>query len=118
SFVVQSGKSRLIELDRPVRRVSVGEPEVADIILVSPTSILVNGRKPGDTSLILWDQHGVTEVHTISVEEASERQVLLEVTVAELNRTAIEDHAVDFRVLRDDLGLVFLPGQIAPFTGL
>ncbi len=117
SFVVQSGKSRLIELDRPVRRVSVGEPEVADIILVSPTSILVNGRKPGDTSLILWDQHGVSEVHTISVEEQSERQVVLEVTIAELNRTAMEQHGVDYRVLRSDLGLFFLPAQIAPFTG-
>jgi len=117
SFVVQSGKSRLIELDRPVRRVSVGEPEVADIILVSPTSILVNGRRPGDTSLILWDQKGVSEVHTISVEEQSERQVVLEVTVAELNRTAMEQHGVDYRVLRSDLGLVFLPAQIAPLIG-
>ena len=117
SFVVQSGKSRLIELDRPVRRVSVGEPEVADIILVSPTSILVNGRRPGDTSLILWDQHGVSEVHTISVEEQSERQVLLEVTVAELNRTAMEEHGVDYRVMRSDLGLAFLPAGIAPLTG-
>jgi pilus assembly protein CpaC len=116
SFVVQSGKSRLIELDRPVRRVSVGEPEVADIILVSPTSILVNGRRSGDTSLILWDQKGVSEVHTISVEEQSERQVILEVTVAELNRTAMEQHGVDYRVLRSDLGLVFLPAQIAPLV--
>src|ERR1051325_5964019 len=63
AFVVQSGKSRLVELDRPVRRVSVGDPEVAEIILVSPRDILINGRRPGDTSLILWDQQGVSEVH-------------------------------------------------------
>jgi pilus assembly protein CpaC len=117
AFVVQSGKSRLVELDRPVRRVSVGNPEVADIILVSPTDILINGRKAGDTSLIFWDQHGVSEVHTITVEETSERQVLLEVTVAELNRTAMEQHGVDYRVLRSDLGLVFQPAKIAPLFG-
>src|SRR6266404_5985893 len=103
AFVVQAGKSRLVELDRPVRRVSVGNPEVADIILVSPKDILINGRHAGDTSLIFWDQHGVSEVHTITVEEFSERQVLLEVTIAELNRTAMEAHGVDYRVLRSDL---------------
>jgi pilus assembly protein CpaC len=117
AFVVQAGKSRLVELDRPVRRVSVGNPEVADIILVSPTDVLINGRKAGDTSLIFWDQHGVSEVHTITIEEFSERQVLLEVTVAELNRTAMEAHGVDFRVLRSDLGLVFSPAKVAPLLG-
>ncbi len=118
SFVVQVGKSRLIEFARPVRRVSVGNPAVADIVLVSPTSILVNGLGKGDTSLILWDGNGVSEVHTISVEESSDRQVLLEITVAELNRTAMEQHGVDWRVLRTDLGLVFQPAQIAPLSGL
>jgi len=117
AFIVQTGKSRLIRLDRPVRRVSVGNPEVADIILVSPTEVLVNGRKPGDTSLILWDQHGVSELHTITVEETSERQVLLEITVAELNRTAMEEHGVDYRVLRSDLGLAFQPAKVAPLFG-
>lgn len=118
SFVVQVGKSRLIDFERPVRRVSVGNPQVADIVLVSPTSILVNGLSKGDTSLILWDSNGVSEVHTVSVEENSDRQVLLEITVAELNRTAMEEHGVDFRVLRTNLGLVLQPAKVAPLTGL
>ncbi len=118
SFVVQVGKSKLIDFERPVRRVSMGNPQVADIVLVSPTSILVNGLSKGDTSLILWDANGVSEVHTISVEESSDRQVLLEITVAELNRTAMEEHGVDFRVLRTNLGLVLQPAKIAPLTGL
>ena len=118
SFVVQVGKSRLIDFERPVRRVSVGNPQVADIVLVSPTSILVNGLSKGDTSLILWDARGVSEVHTVSVEENSDRQVLLEITIAELNRTAMEEHGVDYRVLRDNLGLVLQPAKVAPLTGL
>jgi Flp pilus assembly secretin CpaC len=44
--------------------------------------------------------------------------VLLEITVAELNRTAMEEHGVDWRVLRTDLGLVFQPAKVAPLTGL
>ncbi len=116
AFIVQSGKSRLVKLDRPVRRVSVGDPAVADIILVSPKEILINGQKPGDTSVIFWDQHGVSEVHTISVQETSDRQVLLEITVAELNRTAMEQHGVDYRVLRTDFGMVFQPAKIAPLV--
>src|SRR6185436_15583941 len=117
SFVVQVGKSKLIDFARPVRRVSVGNPAVADIVLVSPKSILVNGLGKGDTSLILWDANGVSEVHTISVEESSDRQVLLEITVAELNRTAMEEHGVDWRVLRTDLGLVFQPAKVVPLSG-
>jgi pilus assembly protein CpaC len=116
--VLQIGKSRLVELGRPVTRVSVGDPEVAELVLVSPTEVLINGRKTGDTSLILWDQRGVPEIHTLTIAEASDRQVLLEVTVAELNRTAMEEHGVDYRVLRTDLGLVFQPAKIAPLTGL
>ena len=117
TLVLQIGKSRLVQLDRPVTRVSVGDPEVAELVLVSPEEVLINGRKPGDTSLILWDQRGVPEVHTLTISEASDRQVLLEVTVAELNRTALEEHGVDYRVLRTDLGLVFQPGKVAPLFG-
>jgi pilus assembly protein CpaC len=118
TLILQIGKSRLVELDRPVTRVSVGDPEIAELVLVSPTEVLINGRKSGDTSLILWDQRGVPEVHTLTIGESSDRQVLLEVTVAELNRTAMEEHGVDYRVLRTDLGLIFQPGKIAPVTGL
>jgi pilus assembly protein CpaC len=118
SYVVQAGKSRLIEFERPVRRVSLGNPEIADIVLVTPQSLLLNGLRAGDTSLILWDADGVSQVHTISVEESSDRQVLLEITIAELNRTAMEEHGVDFRVLRTDLGLILQPAKVAPLTGL
>ncbi len=117
TIVIQAGKSRLLQLDGPVTRVSVGDPEIAELVLVSPTEVLVNGRKLGDTSLILWDRRGVSEVHTLSIQESSDRQVVLEITIAELNRTAMEEHGVDYRVLRNDLGLVFQPGKIAPLTG-
>jgi pilus assembly protein CpaC len=117
TIVIQAGKSRLVQLGRPMTRVSVGDPEVAELVLVSPTEVLVNGRKVGDTSLILWDQRGVSEVHTLSIQESSDRQVVVDITIAELNRTAMEEHGVDYRVLRTDLGLVFQPGKIAPLTG-
>jgi Flp pilus assembly secretin CpaC len=117
NMTVQMSKSLLVRLARPARRVSVGDPEIAEIVLVSPSEVLVNGRKPGQTSLIFWDQAGVPEIHNLAVVEHADRQVLLEVTVAELNRTAMERHGVDYRVLRNDLGLVFNPAKIAPLLG-
>src|SRR5262249_46449652 len=41
---LRSGKSRVIPLRRPVRRVSVGNPEIAGVVVLSPNTILINGK--------------------------------------------------------------------------
>ncbi len=52
---VPLGKGTIINLEKESKRVSVSDPEVADLVLISPTEILVNGKKIGSTSLIVWD---------------------------------------------------------------
>lgn len=53
------GKSQLINILKPVNRVSVGNPEVADVVVTSPKQIHVNAKAPGVTSMILWGRDGV-----------------------------------------------------------
>ena len=48
------GKSQLLKFDEPVTRVSITEPQYADIVLLSPQELLLNGKKSGRTSLIFW----------------------------------------------------------------
>jgi pilus assembly protein CpaC len=52
------GKSLLINTSERVRRVSVTDPNVADIEPVTPTQILVHGRSAGEVSLLIWDELG------------------------------------------------------------
>ncbi len=50
-----TGKGELITFDGDVTRVVVSEPKVADAIVVSPHEVMINGRAPGTTTLIVWE---------------------------------------------------------------
>jgi len=41
---IRTGKSRVLRFRRPVRRVSVGDPEIAGIVVVGPRSVLINAK--------------------------------------------------------------------------
>jgi len=131
---IQVGKSKVLRLQQRATRVSIGDPEIAGIVVVGPQTIIVNGKvlperdedqnggqtgvqvstgiylgrtltpEPRfmETTLVLWGEDGV-DVHPLIVADFDDRQVLLEVTVAEVNRTAMEDHGIDWRVAQDKL---------------
>ena len=42
---IPSGKSRVLHLDSPVRRVSLGNPDLAGIVVLGPTTIMVNAKE-------------------------------------------------------------------------
>lgn len=48
------GKTQLIKFDEPVKRISITDPSCADLVLLSPKELLLNGKKPGRTSLLFW----------------------------------------------------------------
>lgn len=53
---VMVGKSLLINTSERLKRVSVTDPAVADIDVVTPTQVLVHGRSAGEVSLLIWDE--------------------------------------------------------------
>jgi pilus assembly protein CpaC len=53
---VMVGKSLLINTTERLRRVSVTDPTVASVQPITPTQILVNGKSPGEVSLLIWDE--------------------------------------------------------------
>jgi pilus assembly protein CpaC len=63
---IKSGHSRLVDLPAPVKRVSVGKSEIADVVVINPRQLYVNGIKVGSTNISLWDSDerlmGVFEV--------------------------------------------------------
>jgi pilus assembly protein CpaC len=48
--------------------VSLADPEIAEAIVVSPTQVLVNGKKPGGVSLLLWDETNQSQAFEVSVD--------------------------------------------------
>lgn len=48
------GKTQLIKFDEPVKRISITDPSCADLVLLSPKELLLNGKKAGRTSLLFW----------------------------------------------------------------
>src|SRR6201997_306399 len=53
---VMVGKSLLINTSERLKRVSVTDPNVADVQVVTPTQILVHGLSSGEVSLLIWDE--------------------------------------------------------------
>jgi pilus assembly protein CpaC len=64
---VTLGKSALLRLPVPVKRLSVGNPEVGDVTLINPSEIYVLGKAIGTTNVILWTRDGQTAVIDVTV---------------------------------------------------
>src|SRR6185369_7336472 len=53
---VPVNKSQVLRADRPYSKALIGNPDIADIVPISPTSVYVLGMKTGTTSLTLYDR--------------------------------------------------------------
>lgn len=51
---VTIGKSQVLNLQEPFTRVSVTNPAIADVFVVTPNQILINGKAVGTTSLVVF----------------------------------------------------------------
>lgn len=60
-------KSVLLNLQKPSERVSIATPAIAELIMISPTQLQINGTKIGSTSLIVWEKGGKTTFFDIRV---------------------------------------------------
>jgi pilus assembly protein CpaC len=136
---IPSGKSRILQLRNPLKRVSIGNPEVAGIVVLGPRTIMINakevpamaggggeggsrtvGQVTGhtltpephitETTLIVWDGSQTPEIHTLFIADFINQQVLLEVTVAELDRTAMEEHGIDFQNIAESFASAYFMG--------
>ena len=59
SLVVPLYKSRVLRLSAPAARISVGNPDLADIIIVRARQLYVLGKDLGTTNVHLWDSNDV-----------------------------------------------------------
>ena len=61
------GKTVLVDCARPIARVAIGQGDIAEVHATSPTEVMVEGKAPGETSLIIWDIYGGRQFFNVTV---------------------------------------------------
>jgi pilus assembly protein CpaC len=64
---VAVGKTVLVDCAKPIMRVAIGLGDIAEATAISPTEIMLNGKAPGETSLIIWDTTGGRQFFNVTV---------------------------------------------------
>src|SRR5262249_9803172 len=56
------GTGELLQFDHDIEKVAIAEPKIADAVVISARDVMVNGKGPGQTTLIVWEA-GNTPTH-------------------------------------------------------
>jgi pilus assembly protein CpaC len=57
SLTVPIFKSRVVTLSAPAKRVSIGNPDIADVLIIGPGELYILGKDLGGTNVLLWDRN-------------------------------------------------------------
>lgn len=58
SLDLELGKSVFIRAGFSVKRVSVGDPEIVDVVVLSPSELQLVPKRIGETNMIVWERGG------------------------------------------------------------
>jgi len=110
---VAVGKTVLVDVARPIARVSIGLGGFAEASAINRNEIMVNGKAPGETSLIIWDTKGGRQFFNLTV-RASDTVTNdhLDAIRREI-RTELPGQTVK---LSSEGGIVFLRGTVKNLT--
>src|SRR5215831_561078 len=110
---VNAGKSVIVNSSQPIERVSVGFGDIAEATAVSPQEVLVNGKTPGQTSLIIWQQGGGKLFFDVTVQPARfANDTRLEAIRRQIDRE-LPEQKIDVSMENE---LIFLRGTVHDLT--
>ena len=96
-LLVTVGKSLIIESPLNITRISIANDLLVDAVAINPKEVLVNGKMPGETSLIVWQSNGNRLVYELTVRpsgaklEALRQQIARDYPDADINVTFDND---------------------------
>jgi pilus assembly protein CpaC len=100
---VVKGKSTVLNYPEKIQTVSLANEEIADVVSVTPTDLVIIGKEVGVTSLVVWGESKKYIMYDVKVERnISGQQVVLEVQVGEVNKTALTALGLDFLMVDND----------------
>ena len=125
-----AGRSIPITGASPINKVTVANPLIADVVVISETEVVVNAILAGETDIILWGPNVPRRHYRVIVRSSPERrQILVSIKFAEVRRDALREISTSLRALDrqrttrvgtgafntdqaiDSLGVVTLPGS-------
>ena len=109
SLTVPLYKSEIVRLTVPAARVSVGNPDIADLIILQSTQLYVLGKDLGTTNVLLWDRSDVL-IGTVHVEVTHDLQSLKEKLYRLLPQEKIEVYSAQRNIV--------LAGQVSNITNM
>jgi len=114
SVTLMTGTSEVVDFTRRLTRISVADSKVADVQVVNPYQINIIGHEPGFTTLAVWDNRGQYVERQVRIDPSGKQQVMLNVIVAELNRSKIENQGINITTALANAGvsLVGMPGNV------
>ncbi len=69
-----TGSQREVRLGKPLERIAIGNPEIADALLLkgrgAANSLLIIAKKPGAASVMVWTQGGAATTYNVQVDAA------------------------------------------------
>jgi pilus assembly protein CpaC len=108
-LLVAVGKSVLVDCARPILRIAVSSSDLAEATAVSPTEVLVNGKAPGEATLIVWQEGGGRQFFNLKIHASSSVANDHMETLRRELRTEFPGQT--FRVNSEN-GLIFLRGSV------
>jgi pilus assembly protein CpaC len=99
---VTVGQSVTQKLDAKVKTVSIADSDVADVVVAGPYEVLINGKRVGLTTLVVWDENNVSSIFDVVVRGPfSDLKIELRVQLAEVNRTKATELGFDLFGITD-----------------
>ena len=87
-----AGRSIPLTGATPINKVTVANPLIADVVVISETEVVVNGIIAGETDIILWGPNVPRRHYRVIVRSSPERrQILVSIKFAEVRRDALRE---------------------------
>src|SRR5581483_11018084 len=80
SLTVTAGRGQLLQFSDEASRVSVSDPTTADAVVVSTHDVVLNGKSPGNTTIMIWHGDAVSPYNVTVEPDLSEIQKQLRAT--------------------------------------
>ncbi len=72
-LVVTVGKSLVLDNAMNIQRISLANGDLAEAVAVNPREVLINGKLPGETTLVIWQQGGPRMLFDLVVRASNSR---------------------------------------------
>jgi pilus assembly protein CpaC len=86
------GRSFPITTPSALTHVSVANPDVADLVVISEREVVINAKTAGETDAIVWQANGSRQQYRVQVRSSAERkQIIVSIKFAEVRRDLLRE---------------------------